>query len=171
MPEDCIRQVWQEVNTFTSFYEGGTCKLRESGKSVRFEAHDPILIRTLPDLEEMQKHNDTIFYSQLVNEPFCDAAAILHKELILFQMTIRKQHGFKEPTWNKFCKAAKAAGLDAVRFIFVVPFKDKFRVTQDQISLFQKQFDAAVYLEVAETTKKYMTTLFAKSKLCEPEYF
>jgi hypothetical protein len=65
-------------------------------------------------------------------------------------MTIGRTHGFRLPAWKTYCAGAKAAGLEKVRFLFVVPFKDNFLVPREQCQTFELDFGIDVSLEVVE---------------------
>ncbi len=112
------------------------------------------MVRALPSVAEMVQHNGIVHYSKLTNEPHCDAAVVLGKELCLFQMTIGEAHGLKKRPWEAYCKTAKAAGLAMVRFVFIVPFRDKFCVQQSHTELFGGTFGIPVSLEVAEVVPR-----------------
>jgi hypothetical protein len=142
----------RRVGTREPYYEGGQCKLRQSPKQ-HFElpANDVVLIRTIADVPELVKQPGKLFYSQLSNEPLCDAAAVHNNELLLFQMTIGQEHNFKEASWRSYCKAAKQAGIACIRFVFVVPHQNNFRASNDQVNIFSKdEVGLPTFLEVAE---------------------
>jgi hypothetical protein len=140
-----------KVKVWDPFYEKGKCKLNEStGWALELAANDVVLTSRIVDVADLVTKPGVMFYSQSVNQPLCDAAVVFHNELLLFQMTIGKEHGLSKTTLDSYCKAAKDAQLDRVRFIFVVPFRNKFSVSLDQVQLsgkFEKDF---VSLHVAE---------------------
>jgi hypothetical protein len=142
----------RRVETWEPYYEGGQCKLRQSSKK-HFElpANDVVLIRTIADVAVLVKQPGKMFYSQLSNEPLCDAAAVHNNELLLFQMTIGQEHNFKKASWRNYCKAAKQAGIGCIRFVFVVPHRNNFRVSKDQVNTFSEdKFGLPTFLEIAE---------------------
>jgi hypothetical protein len=126
-----------KVETFTAEYVKGQCTYVHAAE-LEVERRQVRLVRALPSVAEMVEHNGVVHYSKLTNEPLCDAAVVLGKELCLFQMTIGAAHNLKEQPWARYCKAATAAGLAKVRFVFIVPFRDKFCMQQSHIQLFQK---------------------------------
>jgi hypothetical protein len=138
-----------EVNTFNAKYVGGKCTYDVAGV-IQLPPGQIKMVRALPSVTEMVQHNGVVHYSKLTNEPLCDAAVVLGNELCLFQMTIGEMHDFKNRPWVAYCKAATVAGLAKVRFVFLVPFKDKFRVQQSHIQVFGGTFGIPVSLEVAE---------------------
>ncbi len=142
----------RSVDLWDPYYDGGQCKFKKSVNkaSIQLPANDVVLIRTIANVTELVKHPGAIFYSQISNEPLCDAAAVLNNELLLFQMTIGKDHSLKEQTLRSCCKAAKEAQLQRVRFVFVVPHLNNFCVKGAQIRLFDTDFGLPVALHVAE---------------------
>jgi len=140
-----------KVDTFEPVYEGNKCVLKASPKTFfQLPTKDVVFVRTLAAVQDMTEREGSVFYSQLSNEPLCDAAAVHNGELLLFQMTIGKNHGFKKPTFRRFCKEAKELNLTCVRFVFVVPHKQKFLVSKEQVDLFRQDHGVAVALEIAE---------------------
>ena len=138
-----------KVETFSAKYVKGQCAYVRSAE-LEVGRHQVKLVRALPSVAEMKKDNGVVHYSKLTNEPLCDAAVVFGTELCLFQMTIGTEHNLKERPWVAYCKAATACGLTRVRFVFIVPFRDRFRVQQSHIQLFEKSFGISVSLEVAE---------------------
>jgi hypothetical protein len=136
-----------DLPTFRATYVGGKCQY-VPGSKLQIPLCHVELVQNLPAVAVMVQKRGVLLYSKLTNEPLCDAAMVLGSELLLFQMTIGEDHGFKLPTWKAYCKAAVDASLDRVRFLFVVPFRDKFRVTQEQIGYFQQDYGIEVKLEV-----------------------
>lgn len=141
------------VKTFRPEFARGRCTPHPAGE-ITFEGAGWELVRALPDVKLMAQKPEVLFYSQRTNEPLCDAAMVRgQEELLLFQMTIGKSHAFKVSTWNAYCKAAEAAGLTRVRFLFVVPFVDNFLVPAETLALFsQKNTRMSISLEVAALT-------------------
>jgi hypothetical protein len=141
----------RKIELWDPFYNAGQCKLKSSSKPfIQLPANDVVLIRTIANVTELVKSPGVIFYSQLSNEPLCDAAAVLNNELLLFQMTIGKEHSLKEVTFRNYCKAAKDAKLQNVRFVFVVPHRNNFCVKAAQIQFFSTDLGLPVALHVAE---------------------
>jgi len=140
----------RDLQLFSPRYQGGKCVLDSSGDVVKLPPKDVVLIRTIADVSVLVQNTGVVYYSQHQSEPLCDAAAVENKELLLFQMTIGKDHSFKEQTWRQYCKAAKTANLTRVRFIFVVPHQGNFCVSQAQVRLFESDFGIPTSLHVAE---------------------
>ena len=140
----------RDLKLFSPRYEGGKCVLDSSGDVVKVPPKDVVLIRTIADVSMLVQNTGVVYYSQHQSEPLSDAAAVENKELLLFQMTIGKDHSFKEQTWRQYCKAAKTANLTRVRFIFVVPHQGNFCVSQAQVRLFESDFGIPTSLHVAE---------------------
>lgn len=108
-------------------------------------------VRALPKVSEAVQMPGVLVYSKQTNEPLCDAAMVLGNELLLFQMTIGRDHEFKLRVWNEYCKEVKASGLAKLRFFFVVPFLENFCVKQEQIKVFETLINGMqVSLEVLE---------------------
>jgi|JI10StandDraft_1071094.scaffolds.fasta_scaffold72197_2 hypothetical protein len=139
----------REMELSSPCYEGGKCVYSSAGV-VQLPRNDVIPIRTIADVSELAHHTGVVYYSQRPNEPLCDAAAVHNNELYLFQMTIGKDHTFKEKSWKNYCVAAKAAKLERVRFVFVVPHQGKFCVSAEQVRLFQSNFGIPNTLHVVE---------------------
>lgn len=140
----------RDLKLFSPRYGGGKYVLDSSGDVVRLPSNDVVLIRTVADVCALVQNTGVVYYSQHQSEPLCDAAAVENKELLLFQMTIGRDHSFKEQTWRQYCKAAKTANLTRVRFIFVVPHQGNFCVSQAQVRLFESDFGIPTSLHVAE---------------------
>jgi hypothetical protein len=137
------------AQTFGAEYARGNGVYKVAG-AIELPAKQIRMVRSLPVVAEMVQRDGSVHYSKLINEPLCDAAVVAGKELLLLQMTIGKTHGFKLLTWKTYCAGAKAEGLERVRFLFVVPFKDNFRVTREQCQTFELDFGIEVSLEVVE---------------------
>lgn len=136
--------------TYQPLYEKNECVLKESALSlIALEAHDVVSIASCLMLERWFSRKDG-YFSQLWNEPLCDAATVVHGELVLFQMTIGETHGLKEQSFKEYCEEAHNAGLSRVRFVFIVPARLKFRVSEKQAEFFTTKFPLAVSLEVCE---------------------
>ena len=144
-----------KVETFEPYYQANKCVLRPSPKTFfQLPQNDVVCVRKLAAVKDMIEQEGAVFYSQLSNEPLCDAATVYNGELLLFQMTIGQTHGFKKQTFTRFCKSAEESKLTCVRFVFVVPRKQKFLVSNEQINLFEEDYGVTVALEIAEICPK-----------------
>jgi hypothetical protein len=117
-------------------FEQNTCCYIKSG-DLQLPRSEVQLVSRLPPVSTMMQRPGQLHYSKLPNEPLCDAAMVEGTTLLLFQMTIGETHSFKPRRWNELCSEAEEAGLMHVRFIYVVPHQDCFRVSRDQVQLFE----------------------------------
>jgi hypothetical protein len=107
------------------------------------------LVSRIPSVSTMVQQHGHLHYSTLANERLCDAAMVDGATLFLFQMTIGKTHNFNQRRWSEFCTEALGARLTCVRFIYVIPHKDRFSIPQEQVRLVtQKQDGLERTLEV-----------------------
>eukprot|EP01097_Dermamoeba_algensis_P007890 TRINITY_DN5095_c0_g1_i5.p1 TRINITY_DN5095_c0_g1~~TRINITY_DN5095_c0_g1_i5.p1 ORF type:complete len:556 (-),score=82.98 TRINITY_DN5095_c0_g1_i5:1290-2957(-) len=139
-----------KIPTFVPFYNTDGIKTQSlrpcPQPSIQLEPHNMVPSRTLPAVKDMVRRKGKLIYATIVNEPLCDAAVITNNSLVLFQMIIGENHTVKERTFKSYCNKAKEHGLACVRFVFVVPHKNQFLVSEDQVTFFQRPSLALMYL-------------------------
>ena len=125
------------IATRIPHFENGRYTVREQVYQVAtLEPHEMVDVYKKEGIDAkgklgtLQSNKGKLLHFRKPNHPLFDAAVCTDTELILLQMTIGETHDNNIKTFEEFQAAAQEAKLERMRFIFVVPDRNKFSIAE-----------------------------------------